>query len=159
MYKTLLFLLLGVSIYGQKLHHQAIVAQGANVKLANNMIVSQSIGQSSAIGNFRNNKVFVGQGFIQSKSAIRFSAPTEKPLSVIVYPNPIVDLATFKFSSIIDETGTINVFDNRGRLVFFQKVEIMQGIININLLSLSAGIYFVKFETSNNSYTTKILKS
>jgi hypothetical protein len=159
MYKTLLFLFCCLSSYGQKLHHQAITSQGANVPLANNTIVSQSIGQSGSIGNFRTKTVVVGQGYIQSLGVVKFSNPLPNTLSVAVYPNPVIDVATFKFSSNLESTLAINFFDARGRLVYKHKVQVNQNYLSISLSALSAGIYFVKFETPNTTFSTKLLKS
>jgi hypothetical protein len=159
MYKTLLLLLCCLSAYGQKLHHQALTSQGANVPLANKTIVSQSIGQSSSIGNFRTQKVVVGQGYIQSVGIVNFSTPLPNTFSAAVYPNPVIDIATFKFSSNLESTLTINFFDARGRLVYKHKAQLNQNYLSISLSALSAGIYFVKFETPNTTFSTKILKS
>jgi hypothetical protein len=159
MYKNLLFLLCCLSGYGQKLHHQAVTAQGANVALANKTIVSQSIGQSSSIGYFRTKSVVVGQGYIQSLGFVNFSSPLPNAISVAVFPNPVIDVATFKFSSNLDAMVSINFFDARGRLVYTHKAQVYQNYISVSLSALSQGVYFVKFETLNTTFSTKLLKS
>ena len=62
---TWIFLALAINSYGQDLHHQMLSSQGKSTILRNGMLVSQTIGQQSVIGN-HTNEVTVGQGFQQS---------------------------------------------------------------------------------------------
>ncbi len=48
MYKFLFCFLLASVSWGQKLHHQVIASQGINAKIANGIIISQSLGQVNA---------------------------------------------------------------------------------------------------------------
>ena len=61
----LLFFYFTLKSYSQVLHHQMISSQGNSLKTANGMIIFQSIGQQSAVGNFKKDYL-VQQGFQQS---------------------------------------------------------------------------------------------
>ncbi|WP_310595688.1 T9SS type A sorting domain-containing protein [Flavobacterium sp.] len=160
MHKTILFIFFCCSCWSQKLHHQVISAQGANLKIANGMFVSQSIGQvNSSIGNFKNPKLIIGQGYIQSFAIASTSVPTQKSVTVIVYPNPVYEIVNFKFSSPIGTSTTLYLFDSRGRLVFSQRDEFIQDILSVNVSSLSEGVYFAKITSSIYTFSTKIIKS
>lgn len=145
--------------WSQQLHHQTIAAQGANLKINQNLRISQSIGQTSVIGNYKAGSIFVGQGYIQSKTTKGKSAIVEDKASVVVYPNPVIDRVTFQFSSLVNTTVTLHLFDARGRLVYKTEDEVLQGTVTIDLSPIAQGVYFAKLETSKNSFSTKILKS
>jgi hypothetical protein len=158
MYKFLFCFLLASVSWGQKLHHQVIASQGINAKIANGIIISQSLGQvNAAVGNFKNPKTIIGQGYIQSFGIAKNTSPIQEVVSMLVYPNPVTDSANFQFSSDIGTTATLYVFDNRGRLVFNKQGEPKQNILTHDLSQLSEGVYFAKIETSNHTFSTKIM--
>lgn len=158
MYKFLFCFLLASLSWGQRLHHQVIASQGINTKISNGMIVSQSVGQvNAAVGNFKNPKTIIGQGYIQSFGIAKNTSPIQEVVSMLVYPNPVTDIANFQFSSDIGTTATLHVFDSRGRLVFNQQGEPKQNILTHDLSQLSEGVYFAKIETSNHTFSTKIM--
>lgn len=158
MYKFLFCFLLASVSWGQKLHHQVIASQGINTKITNGIIISQSVGQANAaVGNFKNPKMIIGQGYIQSFGIAKNTSPIQDVVSMLVYPNPIIDTVNFQFSSDIGTTATLYVFDSRGRLVFNQKGEPKQNILTHDLSLLSEGVYFAKIETSTHTFSTKIM--
>jgi hypothetical protein len=146
--------------WGQKLHHQVIATQGINTKITNGLIISQSVGQvNAAVGNFKNPKLIVGQGYIQSFGIAKSTSPIQEVVSMTVYPNPVIDIANFQFSSEIGTISTLHLFDSRGRLVFNQQGEPKQNILTHDLSQLSEGVYFATIETSNYTFSTKIIKT
>jgi hypothetical protein len=160
MYKFLFCLLLASACWGQKLHHHTIASQGINAKITNSMIVSQSVGQSNvAVGNFKTSKLIIGQGYIQSFGIAKNTMPPQEVITMLVYPNPVIDIANFNFSSEIGAIAILDLFDSRGRLIFHQLVEPKQNSFTYDLSSLAQGVYFAKIETTNQSFSTKILKS
>lgn len=160
MNKFLFCSLLAFQCWGQKLHHQVIASQGANVKIATNLAVSQSVGQANgAIGNYKNAKLILGQGYIQSFGIAKVSAPSRSTISMMVYPNPIIELATFKFSSSIGLSATLYLFDNRGRLIYNHQSEPLQNMLTYDFSFLAEGVYFAKIQTSTHTFSTKIIKS
>lgn len=152
------FLILNYS-FAQRLHHQMISSQGTNVKLGNRLIVLQSVGQCSNIGNYRNSKLVIGQGFIQSFAVSKNPVPYSNSVSVIVYPNPVLDVANFQFSSSIGTIANLYLFDSRGRLVYSKEVTLAQNNFMIDLSMVSEGVYLTKIETPNYIFSTKIIKS
>ena len=160
MYKFLFCLLITSYSWGQKLHHQSIASQGVNSKITNGMTVSQSIGQvNAAVGNFKNPKLIIGQGYIQSFGIAKSTLPILEIVTMMVYPNPVVDIANFKFSSEIGMIATFDLFDNRGRLIVHQLVGPKNNSFKYDLSMLSEGVYFAMIETTNQTFSTKIFKS
>jgi hypothetical protein len=160
MYKFLFFIFICLQCYGQKVHHQVIASQGVNAKISTDIIVSQSIGQVNAVvGNYKNPKLIIGQGYIQSIGVAKNASPVNEVVSMVQYPNPVIDLANFQFSSTIGTSVNFYLFDSRGRLVYSKEAELTQNNFAIDLSMVSEGVYFAKIETSNYTFSTKILKS
>ena len=160
MHKIILFLFFCTTTWSQKIHHQVVSSQGVTQKLPNGIIVAQSVGQANAaIGNFKNNSMAIGLGYIQSYGKAKFTSPTKVAVSLVAYPNPVVDQVNFKFSSNVGTTAIISLFDNRGRLVHSEKQAIDQEAASLSLAFLAEGVYFAKIETKDHHFSTKILKS
>lgn len=159
MYKYLFVLLFSLVCCGQKLHHQAIASQGFTTKIGNGIVVSQSVGQSSVIGTYKSGKLIIGQGYIQSIGVAKNPSSVTNSVSMIEYPNPVLDFANFQFSSSIGTTVDFYLFDVRGRLVYGKEAALTQNNFAIDLSMVSEGVYFVKIETPHYTFSTKIIKS
>ncbi|WP_396170141.1 T9SS type A sorting domain-containing protein [Flavobacterium sp.] len=155
--KYLILLFISGSIFGQDLHHQMISAQGKSVEIANGMLVSQSIGQQSAIGNYKNGYT-VGQGFQQSNWKKYVNNNITTNISTITYPNPFVATINFQFSVPIKDKIQIEVFDIRGRLVFKDEKMASETLLTIDLAQLPSSNYLTRLTAPNYTYYSQILK-
>ena len=70
-----------------------------------------------------------------------------------IYPNPANEIIAIKSNEILDR---IEIIDVRGKILFSKKTNEFETNVNIN--SLSAGLYFIKIFSKNNTKTTKIIK-
>ncbi len=145
-------------MYGQKLHHQMLSAQGGVATTSKGVKVTQTIAQQGAIGTAATKKVILGQGFQQSKIS-NVQPIANDAITTLVYPNPVVDFVNFKFSLPVDGKIAVSIFDIHGRLLLFQEKEASDNILTINNLLLAAGEYFVKLDGNRYSFSTTILKS
>ena len=155
--KYLILLFISASIFGQDLHHQMLSSQGKNVVISNGMLVSQTIGQQSAIGNYKNGYT-VGQGFQQSNWKKIVAKNIETNISTITYPNPFISKINFQFSKQITDKIQIAIFDVRGRLVFKDERIIPETLLSIDLLHLASSNYLVRLTSTNFTYYSQILK-
>lgn len=153
----LLLLFASISMSSQNLHHQMISAQGKSVEIANGMLVSQSIGQQSAIGNY-NKEYTVGQGFQQSNWKKYVNNNITANISTITYPNPFVASINFQFSTPIKDKILIEVFDIRGRLVFKDEKMASETLLTIDLAQLPSSNYLTRLTAPNYTYYSQILK-
>jgi hypothetical protein len=145
-------------MYGQKLHHQMLSAQGGVATTSKGVKVTQTIAQQGAIGTAASKKVILGQGFQQSKIS-NVQPIANDAITTLVYPNPVVDFVNFKFSLPVNGKIAVSIFDIHGRLLLFQEKEASDNILTINNLLLAAGEYFVKLDGNRYSFSTTILKS
>lgn len=77
----------------------------------------------------------------------------------VVYPNPVTNELTILYATESANT-TLSVFDVRGRLLLETAVNLKDtATANLNLTSLTSGIYFVQlFDNGNRIFTKKIVK-
>ena len=154
---TLILLVFAFKSYSQDLHHQMLSSQGKSTILSNGMLVSQTIGQQSAIGNHTNG-VTVGQGFQQSHWAKYVNSNIANQITTTTYPNPFVTTVNFQFSQPISETIEIALFDVRGRLLFQDKKRATDSVLSVELPQLASSNYLVRLTAPNYTYYSQILK-
>lgn len=146
--------------FSQKLHHQVVASQGGIYNISNGFRILQSVGQVNAmIGNYKIANLVIGQGYIQSFALGSNSLPIQNPISMILYPNPVIDKITFTFSSNIGEKAQLYLFDSRGRLIYSHLAELYQNSSKYDLSNIAEGVYFAKIETSNHIFSTKLIKT
>jgi len=156
--KTILFLLVTISGYSQRLHHQMLSSQGGITHTTSGVTVRQTIGQQSAIGNYRNSNFIAGQGFQQSNK-MKSVAPTSIVIKTIAYPNPFIEKLNFKFSSSIEGPIKITLYDVLGRLVLTDEKIPINNIVTIDNLFLPEGEYIAKLTANNYTYSINLLKT
>jgi hypothetical protein len=154
----LLFFSIGLTVFGQSLHHQMLSSQGTSKALFNGMFISQTIGQQSVIGNYSQNGVTYGQGFQQSIWSKYINSSVNNPITTVVYPNPFISIINFKFSQSIKETISVTLFDIQGRLVYSEDKKASDNILTLELPNLASSNYLVRLSTTNYNYYTQILK-
>jgi hypothetical protein len=157
--KIILLLLVSFSGYSQKLHHQMLSSQGASTHLTNGVVVKQTVGQQSPIGNTRTSNFIVGQGFQQSSSGKSVNSQNNIRIKTIVYPNPFIDKVNFQFSVPILGLIKIMFYDISGKLVYNIEKAPVQNTLTIDNLSVAEGEYFVKLSAKNYTYSTNLLKT
>jgi hypothetical protein len=93
-----MWVLLSLSLYSccQNLQHQMLSFQGKSTILSNGMIVSQTIGQQSTIGN-HSNGINENQGFQQNHLAKYLNSNVANHITTTNYPNSIIKTVNFQF--------------------------------------------------------------
>jgi hypothetical protein len=157
--KQLLLLFIGFSVHSQQLHHQMLSTQGGSNLLSSGILIKQTIGQQSTIGNYKFPNVFVGQGFQQSLISKSVPNSLRNEILTTTYPNPFVDQIHFQFSKPVSGLITVTIFDLLGRLVYKEQKEASQNILTLDHLQFSQNEYLVKLSALNYNYTTQIIQS
>jgi hypothetical protein len=146
----------GLSL-AQNVHHQMTSAQGASVQLSNNLKVSQSVGQQSAIGNYMGPAFSVGQGFQQGRIS-KSKGPSALNIQIMTFPNPFTSKINFQFSASIEGLIKISIYDITGRVVMNSEKELLNNTIILENLNFPDGQYIVKLSAKNFNYTTNLIK-
>jgi hypothetical protein len=80
-----------------------------------------------------------------SYSAVRKVLTPEKNQGVAIYPNPASDKI---FITGVASSSQLTLFDQAGRLIWQKRIIANQNIIEVDLPSLSTGIYIIKVDQS-----------
>lgn len=153
----LLIVFLPACFQAQIVHHQMTSSQGASVRVSNNLMVQQSIGQQSATGNYLGSAFSVGQGFQQGRIS-KSKGPSALNIQIMTFPNPFTSKINFQFSAALDGPIKINIYDVMGKLVMTTEKEMLINTIVLENLNFPVGQYVVKFSAKNFNYTTQLLK-
>ncbi len=120
--------------------------------------IQQSIGQGSVVGSFQANSTLLSQGFIQpanaSKKGIKKDTQT---LKAEIYPNPVSSILSIEFYDEVTNSVDIELCNVLGKVVFKTQSSAEQ-IINLDLGHLTKGVYFLKINTENQHFSSKLLK-
>ena len=157
--KQLLLLFFGCTVYSQQLHHQMVSSQGSSNLLSSGILVKQTIGQQSTIGNYKFSGAIVGQGFQQSRISNPGISSLVNSILTTTYPNPFVDRINFLFSKPVSGLITITIFDVLGRLIHAEQKEASQNILTLDNLNFPQSDYLVKLSALNYNYSTQIIQS
>ena len=139
-----------------QLHHQMISSQGST-NITEGIVVTQTIGQQSIIGNSEVAGLAFGQGFQQSIWT-RLINSNDQNFMAEYYPNPFFDQVTFRFTNMSDEIITIDIFDVAGRQVYSKRKNVVEDKLILYLANLSSGSYLVRLYNEKKIFYTKLIK-
>lgn len=139
-----------------QLHHQMLSSQGSTSKTEKGVIVTQTIGQQSVNGNYSSRGLNIGQGYQQANWARIIVEGTTPEFEVSMYPNPFSGIVNIQHNST--EDINIHVFDLAGNLVFKNLLKVSAPSQTINLQQLSSGVYFVRVQSNQLNYFTRLIK-
>ena len=92
---------------------------------------------------------------IDVKSAIFIQYPKEvKPNAVHVYPNPAKEMIIVAFDQPIADDGIVEIWNIMGSRLLTNTIPKAYTQQNINVSSLSSGIYFYVIKISNDKYSS-----
>ena len=150
------FFLISFFSMSAQLHHQALTVQSNNY-ISSELVVFQSIGQLSPIGNYsrNNNKVF--QGFQQPLMKKYYINKTSNPL-LVAFPNPFLDHINFLFKDYHPSQVNISIYDVNGKLIKEFNKGLNQDLLSLNLEDIKDSNYLITFKAPGFFYSTKIIK-
>ena len=152
---TLLLIFVPVILFAQ-LQRQMISAQG-NTSRADNLVVTQTIGQQTIIGNYNVANFHYNQGF-QQPFWNRLIQSNQPDFLADYFPNPFTDKINFRFTNLNNEPFEINIFDSAGRLVFNAKQNLNEDLLLLDLRELPSGSYLVSLYNIKKTFYTKIIR-
>lgn len=89
-------------------------------------------------------------------------APIEEKIvlktGIVVYPNPAVETINIRFPQVPGGRVGIVITDNEGRVVITEQAEGYDDVMEIDLRTLSQGMYFLHLNYGNNTNIYKVVK-
>lgn len=151
-----LFFLFVITPASSQLHHQMISSQGTTSLTNSDIIVTQTIGQQSVIGNYDNQYLKLGQGYQQVNWSRIIIEQTNPEFEVSIYPNPFEEIINIKHNT--DQDINIKIFNPAGRLVYKSLINVTSSESSINLTQLQSGVYLIYIQSNYLKHFTKLIK-
>ena len=159
-YKIILFVFfVFVSTNAQELYKQTILSQGATSNLESGLIISQSIGQESVIGNFSNDNMKIIQGFQQPFwTRLISNSSSIIPIEITHFPNPITDNLNLSFYNYDMGELVLSIYDYSGRILMKRNISVESGKSIVDLTILPSGSFLMGLQNDKINYYIKIIK-
>ncbi|WP_456422450.1 T9SS type A sorting domain-containing protein [Lutibacter sp.] len=157
----LLIFLINITIYAQKIQRSTFSSSGNSIQvtvLNKEYYVSQSIGQKSVIGSFKNSNYTIRQGFQQYPLIAGKLNQITLKFSALVYPNPIDKKINIVLSEELTTNLTITIYDILGRLQY-QNAKKYPLKFDLDLSFLSTGTYFMTLIANGKNQQYKLIKN
>lgn len=153
------FFFICVSSSAQELYKQTILSQGTTSKLESGLIISQSIGQESVIGNFTNDNVKIIQGFQQPFwTRLISNSSSVIPIEITHFPNPITDNLNLSFYNYDIGELILSIYDYSGRILMKRNISVESGKSIVDLTMLPSGSFLMGLQNDKINYYIKIIK-
>jgi hypothetical protein len=154
----LIFFLSSISVHSkcQTIYSQTISSLGSsNWTFNSELIIHQSIGQSSISGNFNLQNNPVHQGFLKGIYPIINSL---EAAIILPYPNPFQEKLILEFFPFIEGLIKVTVYDLNGKMVHEMDYQTEKNKVNLDLEYLSNSVYLVLVSSKNQVFQTRIIK-
>lgn len=89
------------------------------------------------------------------------SAEQVKPLdknTMRVYPNPAVGSVNVELAKGLGENATVSVYDMTGKLLYNKQHNLSTGRASIDISAFNSGVYSIKVQTDETTYTKQLIK-
>ena len=149
-------LLMPLLNFSQNIHHQMVSAQNTSSVTNTGFLIKQTIGQTSAVGNF-SGKYSVQQGYQQSKWST-YLTPS-KEVGVKSYPNPFTQFIQLQLTDLNTTKISVQIFNINGKLVYAGTHTAENKIFKIALSHLAIGAYLIKIKNGQMNLFTKVIKN
>jgi hypothetical protein len=85
-------------------------------------------------------------------------ASKTKVIEIQVYPNPVADILNIQFPKFKNQSGVIEILSIEGKVFYTQMINSQSNIYQINISSLSKGLYLCRINNGITIETIKFLK-
>lgn len=149
-------------VLGAQELQRSVVAAGGSSQLVETsqgvFYVSQTVGQAGAIGVVTQDGLQLRQGFQQPPLMVIQSSEDAVQIDATVYPNPTSYQLNIALGEPTQEPIVIQLFDTAGRSVMMHQFNNGQQL-ELDVSSLSSGVYVLQMEQKGQLFTTRIIKN
>lgn len=141
------FILNSLWVSSQAIQREALYSSGG-FGSAGGISVQSNVGEIMA-STFVNAQNYLSQGFVQPFQSLITVVNNKNEVNAKAFPNPVRDKLSIELQGIVDQKMlVIEVYDIVGRKQNFTIINEVydseKSVFNLELNSLSAGIYFIK---------------
>ena len=156
--RIFLFLLLSLSfqtVFSQ-FQNQMLSSMGSTSETSSGIIATQTIGQTSVIGFYKNSRTGVSQGYQKPLLNQIILNPQHNTLNIKVFPNPFVE--KINISYLGEDQLNFSLFTVTGKLIYSSELTFSANTKVVNLKRYPPGFYFIKIKSKTSTFNTKLIK-
>lgn len=154
------------NIYNQqtKVLKSAITSVGSYsaARVNSNIIMVQSVGQSSIVGTKKVGSTVVQQGYLNHVIGVTIKNTDrtiiKEKIDLVVYPNPFIDYIKIVFSEKTKYNVNVQIYDITGRFLFAKEFE-PTDLIMLPMNNYSEATYTLLVTSGYETISKKIIKS
>jgi hypothetical protein len=156
--RLLLFLLFSLffqPVWSQH-KHQMLSSMGSTSQTSSGVFATQTIGQTSVIGLYKNSRIGVSQGYQKPLLNQIIVNPQHNTLNIKVFPNPFVEKINISYFG--EDQLSLSLFDVTGKLIYSDELIFSSYTKLIDFKRLPAGFYFATISSKTSTFNTKLIK-
>ena len=151
-----LFIILSIQTVCSQYKNQMLSSMGSTSETSSGIIATQTIGQTSVIGFYKNSRTGVSQGYQKPLLNKIISNPQTNTLDIKVFPNPFVDQININYFG--EDQLSLSLFDVTGKLIYSDELVFSSYTKVIDFKRLPAGFYFATISSKTSIFNTKLIK-
>lgn len=151
----LLFILFSQPVWSQH-KHQMLSSMGSTSQTSSGVFATQTIGQTSVIGLYKNSRIGVSQGYQKPLLNQIIVNPQHNTLNIKVFPNPFVEKINISYFG--EDQLSLSLFDVTGKLIYSDELIFSSYTKLIDFKRLPAGFYFATISSKASTFNTKLIK-
>ena len=151
-----LFIILSIQTVCSQYKNQMLSSMGSTSETSSGIIATQTIGQTSVIGFYKNSRTGVSQGYQKPLLNKIISNPQTNTLDIKVFPNPFVDQININYFG--EDQLSLSLFDVTGKLIYSDELLFSSYTKVIDFKRLPAGFYFATISSKTSIFNTKLIK-
>lgn len=151
-----LFIILSIQTVCSQYKNQMLSSMGSTSETSSGIIATQTIGQTSVIGFYKNSRAAVSQGY--QKPLLNQIIPNQQinKLNIKVFPNPFVDQININYFG--EDQLSLSLFEVTGKLIYTNELIFSSYTKVIDFKKFPPGFYFVKIWSKTSTFNTKLIK-
>lgn len=136
-----------------------VIASAGGYSVATGISISWTLGET-IIPNFTSpdGTIKLAHGFQQKLVITKVEELIEETVSVTVYPNPASDYVRIEFEQEIDSEIRISLIDFRGKVIRADLIAAGTLIHELNMQTLSSGIYYIRLQKGKFVNVYRVVK-
>ncbi|MBE0674587.1 MAG: T9SS type A sorting domain-containing protein [Bacteroidales bacterium] len=136
-----------------------VISSAGGYSVSGGISISWTLGET-IIPNFTSpdGTITLAHGFQQKLIITKVEEAIGNPVLVTVYPNPASEYVRIEFDQPVDAEIRLSVIDFRGKVVLTEPIVTGTSLYEVNMQSLSSGIYYLRLQKGRFLNVYRVVK-